>query len=260
MAATVCPSCGRSTAGAGHLAGLCPACLLQTALTHAPVPHRIVGPLGLGPRGPIALAERTDGSHRLLTIKEVSVPISSPGSLERIDATLRRLTKLNHPVLLPFLDGAVTESGRLRLVADYVPGSAVRVFVRREHPPMPVRAGILADVCRAVAFAHANGFTHGRLNPCDVLVSAYGGTAHTRLRDVGLPELMGLDPEPGRDLLGLADIVDAVAAGAEPMPPPVAEALRALRSGGAGTALADTAVAADAAATALDRIAGSGQN
>ena len=258
MSESTCAWCGRPVAGEGRLEGLCPSCLIQTALVRSPVHYRVLSPLGSGARGPVFLAEVIGARRRLVTVKEIAIEAPNADDLERIDRLLDRLAALRHDALQPYLDGEVNDAGRLRLVADYVVGSALDIYIRREHPPIATRAKLLAEVCRAIAFAHSHGFTHGRLRASDALVSVWDGAPRTRVRDVGLPELLGLSPDPTHDLVDLAKLVDLVATGAEPMPTELAATLEPLRRVGAGPAspaAVDTAAAAGRAAAALDHLA-----
>jgi serine/threonine protein kinase len=235
---------------------------MQAALVRSPVRFRVLSPLGVGTRGLVFLAEVIGAPRRLVTVKEVAIAAPDAGALERIDRLLDRLAALRHDALLPFLDGEVSDAGRLRLVADYVVGSALDVYLRRELPPIGARVRLLAGVCRAVAFSHRHGFTHGHLRSSDALVSVRDGAPRVRIRDVGLPELIGLAPDPTRDLIDLAYLGDLVVAGADPTPTDLADLFESLRhpavSRAASTAdqvAVETAAAADRAAAALDHFA-----
>jgi serine/threonine-protein kinase len=123
---------------------------------------------------------------------------------------------VGHTGLLPYLDGEWSDDGRVRLVAVYVPGCELPVFLRRAAPPPELQAAILAAVCEAVGAAHRRGLTNGHLTPSDVLIVARQAARPPSIvvRDFGLADITGQSPGYGADCRALGRLLaDAVTAG-----------------------------------------------
>jgi serine/threonine protein kinase len=109
--------------------------------------------------------------------RQVVVNIADiPAHNDRLLPTARCRASLRHANLIPVYDVGLTGDGRQyytepyvkvrgldQLLCDPEPGGPAVTFVRLLN--------ILLDVCKAVAFLHANGLLHLLLHPGDVLVS-----------------------------------------------------------------------------------------
>jgi CHASE2 domain-containing sensor protein len=66
----------------------------------------------------------------------------------------------------------------------------IDAWARRTGPDLPHRARMLAEVCDAIAHAHARGVIHGDLKPGNILVDADGAP---RVIDFGVARALGVD-------------------------------------------------------------------
>jgi predicted ATPase len=189
-----CPSCGHeSRAGARF----CDAC--GAALAHEyRLPER--------PTRPVALAggryqiERLIGhgahkevylAHDATLDREVAVALIQIGAIgddraERIRREAQAMGRLPaHPHVVTVYD-AGEEAGRPYIVEEYVAGGTVADLLA-ENPGRPLSieraVRIAAEMCAALAHAHAHGIVHRDLKPANVWLDAAGSA---KLGDFGL--------------------------------------------------------------------------
>ena len=97
------------------------------------------------------------------------------------------VARLTHPSIVQVFDQG-EENGESYAVLEYVPGGSLER--RLEAGPLGEdEAGrIAADVTAAVAYAHAQGVTHGSLDPASVLLTAEGQAKVAGFGADGTPE------------------------------------------------------------------------
>jgi hypothetical protein len=97
-------------------------------------------------------------------------------------AALRKTAALSHPAVIAFYD-AIEEGGRLYLVQEYVPARSLAAYIEAGVPTERALA-LVAQIARAIGYAHAQGVVHGDLTPSSVLVDRH---ATVRLNNFALP-------------------------------------------------------------------------
>jgi len=107
--------------------------------------------------------------------------------LERFRVEARTAATLVHPNIVRTWDFGEVD-GLHFLTQEFVPGMSLDRLVD-ETPPSPRRAvEIMADLARAVHYAHENGVIHRDLKPANVLLDAKGSP---KLADFGLARKIG---------------------------------------------------------------------
>ena len=171
---------------------------LATAATEAPAellaPGTVVGRftvdrlIGRGGMGEVYSARRDDLDQH------VALKLLRPGPEVRagmFDRERRMLAGLEHPGIARLIDGGVTGDGRLWMAMEYVEGEPIDGWCRARATPLRDRLRLFAEVCDAVAYAHAALVVHCDLKPSNILVDASG---RVRLLDFGVARLVD-DPE-----------------------------------------------------------------
>ena len=131
--------------------------------------------LGRGGMGAVFLAERADGAfHRQVALKIVGRTFSGDDMLRRFRRERQILATLNHPHIAHLLDGGVSAEGEPFFVMEYVDGVRIDEYCTRHARTQRERLALMADVCRAVAHAHAQQIIHRDLKPSNILVTAAG--------------------------------------------------------------------------------------
>ncbi|MBO9661706.1 serine/threonine-protein kinase [Dokdonella sp.] len=144
---------------------------------------RVLRRLGTGGMGEVYLAERADDVQQQVAVKLVR------GALPAARARRERqiLGRLNHPHIASLIDAGVMANGRPWFAMDYVEGESVVVACDRLALGLQARARLLAQVARAVQFAHKNLILHRDLKPSNILVDTEGAP---RLLDFGIAKFL----------------------------------------------------------------------
>jgi len=193
---TTCPRCEQPLSEDAP-GGLCPACLMQTALAAAPTPGSFEPPsldelepllpqfelLGLVGRGGMGAvyAARDKKLDRKVAIKVLPPVLADDlGFVERFTREARAMAKLNHPHVVTIHDFGEVE-GCCYLVLELVEGGNLRERLAGLAPDEV--AGILRQAAEGLAYAHERGIVHRDVKPGNILV---GDDGRVRLADFGL--------------------------------------------------------------------------
>lgn len=111
---------------------------------------------------------------RLVAIKVLHSQWAQDRSrVERFMAGARRMTILRHPAIVPIIDGPVHEDGLYYLVMPWFAGGDLTQAVMNDTLDRPKALAALAQVARALAYAHAHGVVHRDIKPSNVLLDAH---------------------------------------------------------------------------------------
>ena len=150
-------------------------------------PYRLLGPVGEGGMSSVWLAERTDGVLR----RKIALKLPHWWALSKLTerATQEReiLASLEHPNIGRLYDAGITEDGRPYLALEYIEGKAIDVYCREHELDVRARVTLIAQIARAVAYAHSRLIVHRDLKPSNILVDAQG---QVHLLDFGIAKLI----------------------------------------------------------------------
>jgi hypothetical protein len=107
---------------------------------------------------------------RKVVIKVLSPALAAAVSVERFQREIMVLAGLNHPNVVPVLSAG--QIGTLPyFIMPFVSGESLRV--RMARGPLSIRetVGILRDVIRALAYAHAAGIVHRDIKPDNIMLT-----------------------------------------------------------------------------------------
>jgi serine/threonine protein kinase len=147
--------------------------------------------IGRGGMGAVYRARQLS-LDRLVAIKVLPGDVldeTDAAFVQRFKNEARTMGKMNHPGIVNVYDfgEAMMDGGRERLlyfVMEYVEGTDVAQMVVSQGRLQPDHAlAIIAHVCDALAYAHANGVIHRDIKPANVLISRSG---HVKVADFGL--------------------------------------------------------------------------
>jgi hypothetical protein len=125
------------------------------------------------------MTEVFEGRDRLMA-RRVAIKVlqdlfaQHPEFAQRFRREAQAAASLSHPNIVGVYDTG-TEDGTHFIVMEYVDGRTLKDVIRAEGPLYPGRAAeICADVCSALAAAHARGFIHRDIKPGNVMLTPEG--------------------------------------------------------------------------------------
>jgi len=168
--------------------------------------YRIERELGSGGMATVYLGEDLK-HHRKVAVKvlrpELAVTLGSDRFLREIETA----AQFQHPHILPLLDSGEA-GGFLYYVMPYVEGESLRTrLTRRGELPIHDAVKLLAEVCDALAYAHAHGVVHRDIKPDNVLLSG----RHALVADFGVAK--ALSEATGRQRFTTAGVALGAGAG-----------------------------------------------
>jgi len=153
--------------------------------------------IGRGGMGEVWLAQRGDGAYvQQVALKLLKRGMDSDAVAARFVQERRILAELNHPHIARFIDGGVSDDGRLYFAMEYVAGVDLITYTVQQRLDVRARVGLLVEVCDAVAHAQTHLVVHRDLKPSNILVDANG---QPRVLDFGIAKLLGANA-PGETL------------------------------------------------------------
>lgn len=216
MTASACPKCGADLRRGASPSGLCPACLLETALSSdadldifdpalsdtlppgtTVGPFCIVGVLGRG--GMATVYEAYDQRlERSIALKVLPPEFLHAGEFaRRFDKEARVIAKLEHANIVPIYASGIDENipwMSMRLLA----GGTMGMLLRKGRPDFRTALHLLRSIADALDYAHARGVVHRDIKPTNILLDGTGGVY---VGDFGLAQM--LDGAPGLTRTGI---------------------------------------------------------
>lgn len=153
--------------------------------TTAPHPvladYELLEVLGRGGMGVVYKA-RHRRLQRIVAVKTLLEGSQATAARERFEAEAQNLARLMHPGIVALHEMGMAE-GQLFLAMQYVGGDTLAKTLTR-GPVAPRRAArMVADLARAIEYAHGQGVLHLDLKPSNVIVDAQGDV---HITDFGL--------------------------------------------------------------------------
>ncbi|HVF34324.1 MAG TPA: serine/threonine-protein kinase [Candidatus Saccharimonadia bacterium] len=176
----------------GGLTGRFGAAIASAA--EVPVPGERIGPfrllreIGSGGVGVVFLAERADDQfHQEVAIKVIR-GVATGDAIRQLRHERQILAGFDHPEIARLLDGGATPGGLPYLAMEFIRGAPITDACQKLQLPQRRRLELLAEVARAVHYAHQRLVIHRDIKPANVL-----------LRDDGRPVLLDF---------GIAKLID----------------------------------------------------
>jgi serine/threonine protein kinase/HAMP domain-containing protein len=137
--------------------------------------YRLLRPLGAGGMGVVHLArDAALGETVAIKLLRPEVRLADPTAIERFKAEIRLARRITHRNVVRLFDLG-SDDGHTFLTMEYVAGTSLADLLA-SHGRLPVRATVAigAQLCRALAAAHAQGVVHRDVKPQNLLVRPDG--------------------------------------------------------------------------------------
>jgi serine/threonine-protein kinase len=160
--------------------------------------YRVIRMLGEGGGGIVRAVEDVV-VHRRVALKTLRHP-EDPAVRAAFLEEARLTAGLEHPNVVPVYDVGTTADGEpyytMRVVEQRTLGEVLRTPGMREEWPRARILGAIAQVARALSYAHARGIVHRDVKPANVLLGHYG---EVYLADWGLARAPREEPPERRE-------------------------------------------------------------
>ncbi len=154
--------------------------------------YRIKRAIASGGMGTVYEAEQ-ESPRRMVALKVIRQGLTTPALLRRFELESQVLGRLQHPGIAQIYQAgtAQTDQGRQPYFAmEFVRGTDLREFVRRNNLSTRQRLELLARICDAVHHAHQKGVIHRDLKPGNILVDESG---QPKILDFGVARVTDSD-------------------------------------------------------------------
>lgn len=150
--------------------------------------YELLSPLGRGGMGEVWKARQVS-LNRTVALKLLSPEhATDPEFVIRFEKEATALAALSHPNIVQIIDrGAVSRSGTFFFAMELVQGRNLRDLLAEGSSPSR-SLGLVAQICRAIEYAHGKGVIHRDLKPENILLDEKG---NTKVVDFGLAGLRG---------------------------------------------------------------------
>jgi serine/threonine protein kinase len=190
-AAAGAPQTAPSTEGTGNLLG--------TVLDGR---YRVRSLVGEGGMGRVYEAEHIEIGKRVAVKVLHPVYSRTPEVVERFRREARSASKIGHPGIVDVTDSGTTQDGSVYFVMEFLEGVELAKVISTEGALDISRSlTIAAQICRAVAAAHAQNIIHRDLKPENIFLVTRDGTADfVKVLDFGIAKTAEIEEARERKL------------------------------------------------------------
>ena len=151
-------------------------------------PYEVVQPLGRGGMARVYLARSPDRPE--VALKVLEPEFTGQARSARFEREVDAAARLSHPGCARLLDHGSTRDGLLYLAIERLRGPSLRdALGKRLRLSIREVVEIGAQLCAALAHAHAAGVTHRDIKPENIMYRGPGATGGVVLIDFGLSRL-----------------------------------------------------------------------
>jgi hypothetical protein len=163
--------------------------------------YDIIGKLGHGAMGIVykATDPRIGRTVAIKTISTAGTGVDMDQYRERFVIEAKSAGRLNHPGVVSVYDVTDDDAGRPCLVLEFVEGTTLDRVMSKDLVPLPRALDIVAQVARALDYAHTNGIVHRDVKPANIMLTASG---QAKLSDFGIAKMEGTTMTIAGQILG----------------------------------------------------------
>jgi len=137
--------------------------------------YRLLGQIGRGGFGSVFRAEQS-GLSRHVAVKLLRDPRADSETRARFEREARLVQRLRHPNTVEIVDFGHDDDGSPFIVYELLEGRTLAQALAEDGAFVPERAlGVVRQLLKALAEAHASGIVHRDLKPANVMLVPYAG-------------------------------------------------------------------------------------
>ena len=131
---------------------------------------------------------RQESLNRDVAIKILSTTLTSdPDIVRRFEQESLVIAKLCHPNIVHVIDRGKA-GNRYYFVMEYIDGTSLREVIDSDKITLKTKLDMIAQVCKALDYAHKNGVIHRDIKPANILIDRQG---NPRVADFGIAQIVG---------------------------------------------------------------------
>lgn len=131
---------------------------------------------------------RQESLNRDVAIKILFAKLcEEPDILRRFERESVVIARLSHPNIVHVIDKGQA-SNRYYFVMEYVDGTSLREVIDSNKVSLRTKLDMVAQVCKALDYAHKNGVIHRDIKPANILIDRQG---NPRVADFGIAQIVG---------------------------------------------------------------------
>ena len=163
--------------------------------------YEIVEELGQGAMGRVYKANdpKIGRAVAIKTLSAVGIGPEMEQYRARFLLEAKSAGRLNHPGIVSVYDVVDDHYGRPCLVLEFVNGTTLDRLVRDEPLPLATVLDYVAQVARALEYAHAQGIVHRDVKPANIMITSAG---QAKLSDFGIAKIEGTTLTMAGQVLG----------------------------------------------------------
>jgi len=171
--------------------------------------YRVLSQIGGGGMGTVHAGEHIEVGRKVAIKILLPEAVRQPALVERFRREARLTARVEHEHVVECLDAGVSDDGLCFYVMEWLRGEDLHALLRRERTlPWPRARAIVAQVCRALAAAHAQGVVHRDLKPGNIfLVKREDNPDFVKVLDFGIAKLLAPDEAAGEVLTRIGEVV-----------------------------------------------------
>ncbi len=135
--------------------------------------YELLEEIGRGGMGVVYLARQVNLNRQLAVKMILRGPLASKGDRARFLAEAQAAARLDHPGIVPVYQIG-EDTGRMYFSMKYIQGPTLSDLLAAGPLDPQQAARLLAQVSRAIDFAHQHGVLHRDLKPSNILIDAEG--------------------------------------------------------------------------------------
>ncbi|MBI3181370.1 MAG: serine/threonine protein kinase [Myxococcales bacterium] len=149
--------------------------------------YELIEVLGRGGMGEVWRARQVS-LGREVAVKLLPQKLArDPEFVARFEKEATALAALSHPNIIQIIDRGGA-GDHYYFVMEYVEGRSLRDLISSGRPPPQDALGVVAQICRAIDYAHEKHIIHRDLKPENILLDERG---HVKVADFGLAGIRG---------------------------------------------------------------------